>query len=250
MHPQPQLEKPWLARGQAVLLHILLTNLITALAHRPKVTSLWRSQFPSGAATLLDGEFKAGWGQKRSPTSQGCSAMTASTTVVETVSLVWSRRRHRQRREPRVAVFRRGPLSGRGPHFRAGDGPGALSGCSGRVVTTAPPSRAMVPPSQRARDASGSSTRLWHACECCDVSGCLYMICVARSWSDVLIGHRQCYYSTPYTRNRQCMMCELQYLVNRGHLGTFRHRFPRKNDRKRGSFWPRYGHFSGCGMRP
>ena len=46
------------------------------------------------------------------------------------------------------------------------------------------------------------------------------------------------------------MMCELQYLVNRGHLGTFRHRFPRKNDRKGGSFWPRYGHFSGCGMRP
>ena len=142
------------------------------------------------------------------------------------------------------------PLSGRGPHFSARDGPGALSGCSGRVVTTPPPSRATVPPPQHARDASGSSTRLWHACECCDVSGCLYMICVARSWSDVLIGHRQCYYSTPYTRNRQCMMCELQYLFNRGHLGTFRQRFPRKNDRKRGSFWPRYGHFSGCGMRP
>ena len=184
LHPQPQLEKPWLARGQAVLLHILLTNLITALAHRPKVTSLWRSQFPSGAATLLDGEFKAGWGQKRSPTSQGCSAMTASTTVVETVSLVWSRRRHRQRREPRVAVFRRGPLSGRGPHFRAGDGPGALSGCSGRVVTTVPPSRATVPPPQHARAIRASSTWLWHACECHHDGACLYMICVARSWSE------------------------------------------------------------------
>ena len=165
LHPQPQLEKPWLARGQAVLLHILLTNLITALAHRPKVTSLWRSQFPSGAATLLDGEFKAGWGQKRSPTSQGCSAMTASTTVVETVSLVWSRRRHRQRREPRVAVFRRGPLSGRGPHFRAGDGPGASSGCSRCVQMTAPAPRAMLPLPPHERDARACSTWLWHTCE-------------------------------------------------------------------------------------
>jgi len=37
------------------------------------------------------------------------------------------------------------PLSGRGPHFCAGDGPGALSGRSGRVVTIAPPSRATLP---------------------------------------------------------------------------------------------------------
>ena len=82
------------------------------------------------------------------------------------------------------------PLSGRGPNFRAGDGHGALSGCSGRVVTTPPPSRATVPPPQHARAIRASSTWLWHACECHHDGACLYMICVARSWSDVLIGHR------------------------------------------------------------
>ena len=66
-------------------------------------------------------------------------------------------------------------------HFRAGDGPGALCGCSGRVVTTAPPSRATVPPPQHTSAIRASSTWLRHACEYRLVSACLYMICVARS---------------------------------------------------------------------
>ena len=82
------------------------------------------------------------------------------------------------------------PLSGRGPHFSARDGPGAFSGCSGRVVTTAPPSRATVPPPQHARAIVSCSTWLWHACEYCHVSACLYMVCVARPRSDVLTSHR------------------------------------------------------------
>ena len=40
------------------------------------------------------------------------------------------------------------PLSGGGLDFRAGDGAGALSGCSGRVMMTAPPS-CRVPPCRR-----------------------------------------------------------------------------------------------------
>ena len=74
-------------------------------------------------------------------------------------------------------------------HFRAADGPGALSGCSGRVVTTAPPSRAMVPPPQHERDVRTSSTWLWHARECGHASACLYMICAARSRLDVHTSH-------------------------------------------------------------
>ena len=50
------------------------------------------------------------------------------------------------------------PPSGRGPHFRAGDGPGAFCGCYKNGRTTVPPSRAMVPPPQHARDARAIST--------------------------------------------------------------------------------------------
>ena len=56
------------------------------------------------------------------------------------------------------------PPSGRGPHFRAGDGPGTFSGYYKKGRTTATSSRATGPPSQQARDARGSSTCLWHAC--------------------------------------------------------------------------------------
>ena len=55
---------------------------------------------------LLDSEYEAGWGQWRSPTSTGSSPTAASTTVVEAVPAVWSRRRHRQRRKPRAALLR------------------------------------------------------------------------------------------------------------------------------------------------
>ena len=82
------------------------------------------------------------------------------------------------------------PPSGRGPHFRAGDGPGTFSGYYKKGRTTATSSRATGPPSQQARDARGSSTCLWHACEGCHVSACLYMVCVARLRSDVHISHR------------------------------------------------------------
>lgn len=82
------------------------------------------------------------------------------------------------------------PLSGRGPHFSAGDGPAALSGCSERVVTTAPLSRATMPSPQRARVASGSSTWVWHACSAVMWTPRFVHVYVARSWSDSLIGHR------------------------------------------------------------
>jgi hypothetical protein len=54
----------------------------------------------------LGSEFKAGWGQNRSPDSEGCSAMAAVTTVVEPVPFARPRRRHRQSRKSRAAVFR------------------------------------------------------------------------------------------------------------------------------------------------
>ena len=44
--------------------------------------------------------------------------------------------------EPSPCTTRLTRLSGHGPHFRAGDGPGAFSGCSRRVQMTALPSRA------------------------------------------------------------------------------------------------------------
>ena len=56
--------------------------------------------------TPLDSEFEAGWGQKRSPTSEGSSAMAAAATVVEAVPPVRSRRRYRKRRDPRAALLR------------------------------------------------------------------------------------------------------------------------------------------------
>ena len=54
----------------------------------------------------LDSELEAGWGQRRSPTWEGASPTAATTTVVEAVPAVWSRRRYRQRRKLRAAVLR------------------------------------------------------------------------------------------------------------------------------------------------
>ena len=56
--------------------------------------------------------------------------------------------------------------SGREPHFQAGNWSAAISGYYKNMGTMAPPSCAMVPPPEHARDARGSSTWVWHACEC------------------------------------------------------------------------------------
>jgi hypothetical protein len=64
--------------------------------------------------------------------------------------------------EPSPCAARLSRPSGHGPHFRAVDGPGAFSGCSRRVQMTALPSRALLPPPPRARDARVCSTWLWH----------------------------------------------------------------------------------------
>ena len=106
LHPHQQLVQTKLCPRQKLFLNIPLTNLIAALAHRSMVTPLARSQLAHGDSTLLDSEFKAGWGQKRSTTSAGCSATAASTTVVEAVLAVWSRARYRQSRKPRAALLR------------------------------------------------------------------------------------------------------------------------------------------------
>ena len=75
-------------------------------------------------------------------------------------------------------------------HFRAGSGPAGLCGSYKNMGTTTTPSHGIGPPSQHARDASSTSTCLWHACECCHASACLYMILVARLGSDVHTSHR------------------------------------------------------------
>ena len=108
LHPHQQLVRTKLAGRQKPFFNAPLTNLIAALAHRSLVTPLARSQLAHGDPTLLDSELEAGWGQRRSPTSKGCSPTAAATTTVEAVPAVWSRRRYRERRSPRAAVLCRG----------------------------------------------------------------------------------------------------------------------------------------------
>ena len=105
LHPHQQLVRTKLSGPQKLFLNVPLTNLIHALAHRSTVTPLARSQLAHGDPTLLDSELEAGWGQRRSPTSEGSSPKAAAATVVEALPPVRSRRRHKQSRKPRAALL-------------------------------------------------------------------------------------------------------------------------------------------------
>ena len=122
LHPHQQLVTTKLPPLLSPFLNVPLTILIHALAHRSTVTPLARSQHAHGDPTPFDSELEAGWGQRRSPTSEGCSPTAAAITSVEAVPAVWSRRRYRERRSPRAGLLCRGRRVAAGLIFKLGMG--------------------------------------------------------------------------------------------------------------------------------
>ena len=158
LHPHPQLERSKLSDTQRSLLTIPLTNLIAALAHRSMVKAFMEISTCTRCCDATRQRVQGWLGSKevallRRIFSNGGRDHGGQGTAVNLVALELQ-----GEQEPSPCAARLTRLSGRGPHFRAGDGPGALSGSSGCVVTTAPPSRATVPPSQHARAIRASST--------------------------------------------------------------------------------------------
>ena len=158
LHPHQQLVRTKLARRQKPFLNTPLTNLIAALAHRSTVTSFMEISTSTrccGATRRRVG----GWlGSKevtylqRLLTNGGRDhdgRGGAGRSVAQAVQGA--------QEAARCGLPLR-PLSGRGPHFRAGDGPGAFSGYYKKGRTTATSSRATGPPSQHARAIRASST--------------------------------------------------------------------------------------------
>ena len=190
LHPHPQLVRTKLSGKQRSVLTIPLTNLIAALAHRPMGTSFMEISTCTRCCDATRRRVQGWMGSKevaylRRLFTNGGLDHGGRADAGRSVALALQAAQE----AARCGLPLSRP-SGRESHFQAGNGSAAISGYYKNMGTMAPPSCAMVPPPEHARDARGSSTWVWHACECHHVSTCLCMICVARPRSDVHTSHR------------------------------------------------------------